>query len=73
MLLIHPPHAGPVNRIFTPGAEELACYQGLLDAMAEAERQGTAAVAYQGAMVDTAMVQMAQRMSDFARALGVRR
>ena len=40
---------------------------------AEAERQGTAAVAYQGAMVDIAMVKMAQQMLGFARALGIQR
>ncbi|MGH8070837.1 MAG: hypothetical protein ACRERE_37500 [Candidatus Entotheonellia bacterium] len=38
--------------------------------MAEAERQGTAAVAYQGAMVDIAMVKTAQQMLAFARAVG---
>jgi citrate lyase subunit beta/citryl-CoA lyase len=71
MLLIHPSHVEPVNRIFTPSAEELAYYKGLLQAMEAAERQGTAAVAYQGAMVDIAMVKTARQMLEFARAVGV--
>jgi citrate lyase subunit beta / citryl-CoA lyase len=71
MLLIHPSHVGPVNRIFTPTAEELAYYKGLLAAMEEAERRGTAAVTYQGAMVDIAMVKTARQMLAFARAIGV--
>jgi citrate lyase subunit beta / citryl-CoA lyase len=71
MLLIHPSHVAPVNQIFTPSVEELAYYRGLLDAMEKAERQGTAAVAYQGAMVDIAMVKTAQQMLEFAQAVGV--
>ena len=71
MLLIHPSHVGPANEIFTPSAEELAYYKGLLAAMDAAEVQGTAAVAYRGAMVDIAMVKTAQQMLEFARAIGV--
>jgi citrate lyase subunit beta/citryl-CoA lyase len=71
MLLIHPSHVAPVNHIFTPSVEELAYYRGLLDAMEKAEQQGTAAVAYQGAMVDIAMVKTAQQMLEFAQAVGV--
>jgi citrate lyase subunit beta/citryl-CoA lyase len=71
MLVIHPSHVAPVNRIFTPSPEELAYYKGLLEAMEAAERQGTAAVTYQGGMVDIAMVKTAEEMLEFARAVGV--
>ncbi len=71
MLLIHPSHVGPVNRIFTPSAEDVAYYKGLLAAMEAGERQGTAAVTYQGAMVDIAMVKTAHEMLEFAKAVGV--
>jgi citrate lyase subunit beta/citryl-CoA lyase len=71
MLLIHPSHVAPVNQIFTPSAEELAYYKGLLEAMRAAEAQGTAAVTYQGAMVDIAMVRTAEQVLEFARAVGV--
>jgi citrate lyase subunit beta / citryl-CoA lyase len=71
MLLIHPSHVAPVNQIFTPTVEELAYYKGLLAAMEVAERQGTGAVTYQGAMVDIAMGKTAQQILEFARAVGV--
>jgi citrate lyase subunit beta/citryl-CoA lyase len=61
-----------VNEVFTPTAEEIAYYQGLLTAMEEAERHGTAAVTYQGAMVDTAMVKTARQMLALARAIHAR-
>jgi citrate lyase subunit beta/citryl-CoA lyase len=70
-LVIHPSHVPVVNEIFTPTAEEIAYYQGLLTAMETAERQGTAAVTYAGAMVDIAMVKTAQQILALARTIGV--
>lgn len=70
-IVIHPSHVPVINDLFTPTAEELAYYQGLLMAMERAERQGTAAVTYAGAMVDIAMVKTAQQVLELARALGV--
>jgi citrate lyase subunit beta / citryl-CoA lyase len=58
-----------VNEVFTPTPEEIAYYQGLLAVMEEAERRGTAAVTYQGAMVDIAMVKTAQQVLALARAI----
>jgi hypothetical protein len=52
-----------------PARHYHALYQGLLAAMADAERQGTAAVTYQGAMVDIAMVKTAQQMLALARTM----
>lgn len=69
-VVIHPSHVPIVNDVFTPTAEEIAYYQGLLTAMADAERHGTAAVTYQGAMVDIAMVKTAQQVLALARAVG---
>jgi len=48
--------------VYRPTAEELAYYQGLLDAFAEAEKAGIAAVRYHGAMVDYAMLPLAREM-----------
>jgi citrate lyase subunit beta/citryl-CoA lyase len=59
-----------LNEVFTLTSEEIAYYQGLLAAMEEAERQGTAAVTYQGAMVDIAMMKTAQQMLALAWAIG---
>ncbi|MCJ7832902.1 MAG: CoA ester lyase, partial [Deltaproteobacteria bacterium] len=46
--VIHPSHVPVVNRVFTPTAEEIAFYKGLIEALEEAEMKGTAAVVYQG-------------------------
>lgn len=70
-ILIHPSHVPIVNETFTPTAEEIVYHQGLLAAMEEAERQGTAAVTYAGAMVDIAMVKTSQQVLDMARTIGV--
>jgi citrate lyase subunit beta/citryl-CoA lyase len=69
-VLIHPSHVPIVNETFTPSAEEIAYCQGLLAAMETAERQGTAAVTYAGAMVDIAMVKTAEQVLALARAIG---
>ena len=71
-VVIHPTHVPVVNEIFTPTSEDIAYYQGLLVAMEDAERQGTAAVTYQGAMVDIAMVKTAQQMLALARTITAR-
>lgn len=69
MALIHPSHVPVVNEVFTPSEEELAYYQGLLKAFEEAEKQGHAAVVYEGDMVDYAMVQTAKDVLAFAESL----
>ena len=71
-VVIHPTHVPVVNEVFTPTPEEIAYYQGLLAAMEEAERQGTAAVTYQGAMVDIAMMKTAQQVLALACAIDAR-
>jgi citrate lyase subunit beta/citryl-CoA lyase len=71
-VVIHPTHVPVVNEVFTPTPEDIAYYQGLLAAMADAERQGTAAATYQDAMVDIAMVKTAQQMLALARTLTAR-
>jgi citrate lyase subunit beta/citryl-CoA lyase len=69
-IVIHPSHVPVINDIFTPSTAEIAYYQGLLTAMENAERQGTAAVTYEGTMVDIAMVKTAQQVLALARAIG---
>ncbi|ETW99218.1 MAG: hypothetical protein ETSY2_41330 [Candidatus Entotheonella gemina] len=70
-IVIHPSHVPIVNEAFTPTPQEIAYHQGLLAAMEEAERQGTAAVAYEGAMVDIAMVKTSRQLLELAQAVGV--
>ncbi|MDH3603066.1 MAG: CoA ester lyase [Candidatus Tectomicrobia bacterium] len=68
-ILIHPSHVPIVNEIFTPTPDDIAYHQGLLAAMEEAERQGTAAVTYEGVMVDIAMVKTSRQILDLAQSI----
>jgi len=69
--VMHPSHVPIVNKVFTPSAEEIAFYQGLIQAMAEAEKKGIAAVTYKGDMVDEAMVKTAREMLELAKSIGL--
>lgn len=71
MVVIHPSHVEIVNRVFTPDKAEVDYYRGLIEAMREAEATGNAAVTYQGAMVDYAMVKTAEDMIAFAESIGM--
>lgn len=62
--VMHPSHVAIANRVYSPTAEEADYYQGLLDALAEAERQGLGAVRYRGAMIDYAMLPRAREVVD---------
>jgi len=72
MKAIHPLHLPVINDVFSPSEEEVLYWEGLLAAMAEAERNGTTAVTYRGAMVDTAMVKTANDRLAIARRLAQR-
>jgi len=71
MHLIHPSHVPVVNEVFTPTGEEIAQWQGLIQAMEQRRSQGGAAVTYQGDMVDIAHEETARAMLEVARELGV--
>ena len=70
MSLIHPYHVPVVNEVFTPSAEEIAEWQGLVDAMERMRETGGAAVTYGGDMVDIAHEQTARAMLRMAGQLG---
>lgn len=65
--VMHPSHVPIVNRVFTPSADEIAYYEGLIQAMDEARKRGIAAVTYKGDMVDEAMVKTAQEIIALSR------
>ena len=71
MHLIHPYHVPVVNEVFTPSADEIEEWQGLVQAMEEQRAQGAAAVTYKGNMVDIAHEQTARAMLELARDLGL--
>jgi len=66
--VMHPSHVAIANAVYSPSAEDAEYYQGMLDAFAEAERQGLGAVRYRSAMVDYAMLPRAREVvAEFRR------
>ena len=70
-VVMHPTHVPIVNEAFSPKPAEIAYYKGLLVAYEEGQRRGTAAVLYEGDMIDTAMAVTAREILDLAREIGV--
>lgn len=70
-LLIHPSAIAIANAVFAPTQEELEWHKGVLRAMAAAERDGRAAVTYDGMMIDYAHVRNALDVLAQAEAFGL--
>jgi citrate lyase subunit beta/citryl-CoA lyase len=70
-VVMHPSHVPVVNKVFTPSAEEIAYWKGLIKVVEEAEKKGLAAVVYEGDMVDYAMVKTGKELLEFAHSIGV--
>lgn len=68
-ILIHPSHVAPVNEIYTPSAEEIEYYRGMIEAFEAAVAQGHAAIDYEGEHVDYAHVKTAQEWLRMVEAL----
>lgn len=68
-MLLHPSNVGPTNEIFSPSAEDIAYYQGMIDAHAEAVAAGRAACIYDGEHIDIAHVETAREIVAQAAAL----
>ena len=71
MHLIHPSHVPVVNEVFTPSREEIAHWQGLLEAMKSRRQEGSAAVTYAGDMVDVAHEETARAMLAMVKEWGI--
>jgi citrate lyase subunit beta/citryl-CoA lyase len=70
--VIHPSHVKIVNTVFRPSEQEVSHYEGLITALEEGHRRGEGAVRYKGAMVDLAMLPIAQEVLSEARRLKMR-
>ena len=70
-LLIHPAAVPIANEVFAPSQEEIDWNKGVLETMAEAERQGRAATTYDGMMIDDAHVRNALDLLQQAAAFGI--
>jgi citrate lyase subunit beta/citryl-CoA lyase len=69
--VMHPSHVAVANAVYRPTAEDIAYFSGLLQAFEAAEKAGLGAVSYQGAMVDYAMLPLAQEVMAEAKRYGL--
>lgn len=69
--VMHPSHVAAANAVYRPTSEEIAYFKGLLQAFEAAEKAGLGAVSYQGAMVDYAMLPLAQETMAEAKRHGL--
>jgi citrate lyase subunit beta / citryl-CoA lyase len=65
MVLIHPSHIDVANEIFTPSEQDVIFYQGMIDAFDAAEKQGLAAIVYEGMHIDYAHIKTAREVVEF--------
>jgi len=66
---IHPDQVAVVNRVFRPSDAEVSYARKVVEAFAEAERQGLAAIRVDGKFIDYPLVDRAQRIIARARAI----
>jgi citrate lyase subunit beta/citryl-CoA lyase len=76
MVVIHPKHVPIINAAFGPSDEDVAFYQGLVEAYEKAAAEGAGAVVYAGRHIDKAHLDKATEWlarADEIRALGAGR
>ena len=76
MVVIHPAHVPIVNAAFGPSEEDIAFYQGLVEAYEKAAAEGSGAVVYAGRHIDKAHLDKATQWlarAEEIRALGAGR
>ncbi|MFT4258968.1 HpcH/HpaI aldolase/citrate lyase family protein [Microbacterium sp.] len=61
-LVLHPAQVDIVNRTYTPDADQVAYYQGMIDALDAAMAQGRASALYDGEHIDIAHVTTAREI-----------
>ncbi|MDP1672188.1 MAG: CoA ester lyase [Burkholderiales bacterium] len=66
---IHPTQIEAANAVFSPSPEEVAKARRIVDAMAQAAREGKGAVQVDGRLVDIANIRMAQNLLQKAEAI----
>jgi len=68
MVVIHPSHVPIANDMFTPDAEQVDYYRRMIVAFREAEAAGSAAVTFEGHMIDIAHLKTAEEIVAIAEA-----
>jgi citrate lyase subunit beta/citryl-CoA lyase len=66
-LALHPMQVETINGVYTPGEDEVAYYQGMIDALDAAQASGRASVMYDGEHIDIAHVKTAREIIELAR------
>jgi malyl-CoA/(S)-citramalyl-CoA lyase len=67
---IHPSQIALCNEVFTPSQAEVTRARRIMEAMAQAEREGRGAVSLDGRMIDYASIRMAETLIKKAAAIG---
>jgi len=67
---IHPGQIALANEVFSPGEAEVKRAQRILEAMAQAQKEGKGAVSLDGRMIDIASIRQAQVLMEKARQIG---
>lgn len=67
--ILHPSNAAVVNAVFSPSAEDLKYYQGMVEAFEQATKQGHASVMYAGEHIDTAHAKTAREIVELGKSL----
>jgi citrate lyase subunit beta/citryl-CoA lyase len=62
MVLIHPSHVAMANEVFTPSADDVAFFTGMIEAFEKAEAAGNAATTYEGHHIDYAHIKTAREV-----------
>jgi citrate lyase subunit beta/citryl-CoA lyase len=65
-LIIHPSHVPVINEVYSPSREEIEYAEGVLEAMAAAERAGSAGIRFRGDLIDYAHVRSARDTLELA-------
>jgi citrate lyase subunit beta/citryl-CoA lyase len=66
-LALHPMQVETINRTYTPTVDEVAYYQGMIDALDQAQANGRASVMYDGEHIDTAHAKTARDVIELAK------
>jgi citrate lyase subunit beta/citryl-CoA lyase len=66
-LLLHPSNIPVINEIYSPSAEEVAYYEGMIAALEKAQAEGRASTIYDGEHIDIAHVKTAKEIIALAR------
>ena len=66
-LVLHPSNVDIVNRTYSPSPEQVAFYEGMIDALEKAQAQGRASCIYDGEHIDIAHVKTAREIIALAQ------